>query len=164
MKNLLRRIQQNQAVKDAFLQLAQGRSFAVFGLDVSAKEFFLGAIADRVKKPVLYVVKGPKEQDSAAGNLRVFTDYPVHEFPSIDIIPGQGIHPQVEITAERIGILYNLVAEKDVRPVIVATAHSITQGVIPPQKLRELLLSLKTNMTIGIQELAGRLVQLGYEP
>jgi transcription-repair coupling factor (superfamily II helicase) len=164
MKDLFRSLQENPVCKDAFSALADGRRLVVSGLEASAKEFILAAIAGQIQKPVLYIVKGPKEQDSAAGNLGVFTPAPVHAFPPIDIIPGQGVHPQVEITAERVCLLYDLLTKKDPRPVIIATAHSITQSVIPPVVLRGLLLSLRTAMAMSMRDLAGRLAALGYEP
>ncbi|HRZ87203.1 MAG TPA: transcription-repair coupling factor, partial [bacterium] len=163
MNDIFSSLRKNAAWAALIRGVEEGGDLSVTGLDVSAKEMFVAYLVGELKRPVVYVVKGPKEQDAAADNIGVFCDAPVYQLPAIDIVPGQGVHAQIEITAERVGALRSLTG-RGAACCLVATAHSITQQVISPALLQELSLELDAGAAIGMEGLSERLVALGYEP
>ncbi|MFC2149258.1 transcription-repair coupling factor [Candidatus Auribacterota bacterium] len=164
MKDLFDLAAGSEKFKQVLDKIACGKSIAVAGLEASSKEFFLSVLIKECKKPVLYIVKGPKEQDFSHGNLRVFTDAPVYSFPSIDVIPGQGVHQQIEITSDRISILHEMLNMAKRPFCVIATAHSITQRVIPPSRMRSLIIRVKLNGKLNLHDFCGQIASTGYEP
>ena len=126
-----------------------------------ARPFLLAALVRHVGLPVLAIVARSEEAEHLARDVSAFLGPRGAEvFPGWEVLPGEPISPSVETMGRRLQVLHGL---KERRPfVVVATAQGATQLVAPlPDDTAAVRLGIKDE--ISLDELAARLVEMGYE-
>ncbi|MDY7010827.1 MAG: transcription-repair coupling factor [Planctomycetota bacterium] len=137
----------------------------------SSAPLLAAAVGELKKRPVLLVVSGPDEADSAADDIEVFTGPAAEIFPAWEMgIAGLSAtdapapdHLNDEITGQRLR-LCALLAGDDERPgFIVASAMSLMQPVPMPEVLAAARMSLRTGGETDLRKLLEWLVDAGFE-
>ena len=127
----------------------------------AARPFLLASIARHLDCPVLAVAARSEEAEQLARDIQAFLGPRAAEvFPGWEVLPGEPVSPSVETMGRRLDVLHRL---KQGGPfVTVATAQGATQLVAPPRQDTQAL-KLVSGTEIALDEVAARLVELGYE-
>ena len=72
MIHIHKRFKESESFIETLNVLHQGKDVLVTGCEASLKECIIATIVREFQKPILYIVKGPKEQDTAAENCKLF--------------------------------------------------------------------------------------------
>jgi transcription-repair coupling factor (superfamily II helicase) len=126
-----------------------------------ARPFLLAALVRHLRVPVLAIVGRAEEADHLVRDVHAFLGRDGAEtFPGWEVLPGEPLSPSVETMGRRLHVLARLARGE--RFVVVATAQGVTQLVAPP--LGDLgVLVLQAGNELDLDEVAGRLVEMGYE-
>jgi transcription-repair coupling factor (superfamily II helicase) len=138
---------------------AGARHFTLTGLTGSARSYLISAIAQILKRPVLYVAHSPKRSIEAQEEISFFSG----EIPPIlrkrEMEVNEAIFSSVfKETAARLEWLYLA----RVNNVLVAEAPSLLERVIPKDVFDGSLISIKTGDNVLRDEFISRLVEMGY--
>jgi transcription-repair coupling factor (superfamily II helicase) len=125
-----------------------------------ARPFLLSALVRHTKGPVLAVAAGGDEAEHLAHDIHAFLGREGADvFPGWEVLPGEPLSPSVETMGRRLHVLARL--QRGEAFVVVTTAQGVTQLVAPQSELD--LLSLAMNESVPLEEVAERLVEMGYE-
>ncbi|MFN2389383.1 MAG: transcription-repair coupling factor [Actinomycetota bacterium] len=126
-----------------------------------ARPYLLAALVRHLDRPVLAVTAHGEEAEHLARDIEAFLGPDGSEvFPGWEVLPGEPLSPSVETMGRRLNVLYRLGAGE--RFVIVATAQGATQLVAPPDPAVGIL-RLESGGRLPDADVAGRLVEMGYE-
>ena len=142
----------------------QERSKRVFlsGLAGSGKSFLLAYLYKNLRSPLLLITSSPEESAKIYDDLCTFLGRDlVSYFPEWEVLPYEFLTPHPEIVGERLLALYDLTFKKN--PVVVATMRSIMEKTIPPEVFRKNCIELKVGKDYDLDQLARRLVDLGFD-
>ncbi|HEX2234679.1 MAG TPA: transcription-repair coupling factor [Actinomycetota bacterium] len=126
-----------------------------------ARPFLLAALVRHLRAPVLAVVARAEEAEHLARDAQAFLGPAGAEvFPGWEVLPGEPVSPSVETMGRRLQVLHRL---RSARPfLVVATAQGATQLVAPLGE-RDHGFALAKGTDVALDELAARLVTMGYE-
>jgi transcription-repair coupling factor (superfamily II helicase) len=125
-----------------------------------ARPFVLASLVRHLGAPVLAIAARAEEAEQLARDVHAFLGRDGAEvFPGWEVLPGEPIAPSTDTMGRRLHALARLEAGHDF--VLVTTAQGATQLVAPPGELE--LLELRPGGTVDLDELSGRLVDMGYE-
>ena len=125
------------------------------------RPFLLAALVRHFGLPVLAVTARTEEADHLARDVHAFLGRRAAEvFPGWEVLPGEPVSPSVETMGRRLHVLARL--RRGDAFVVVATAQAASQLVAPPREDLEGL-SLRNGEEVALDDLAARLVALGYE-
>ncbi|MCF8032669.1 MAG: transcription-repair coupling factor [Desulfarculaceae bacterium] len=134
-----------------------GRAFALARLWLDAPRVWLVvcptlATAETLAKDLDFFLAGAVEGGS-----------PVRLFPAYEVSPYQELDPPPEVTARRLSVLWELMAEQ--RPLVVVTsAAAAASRLCPPEHLLDNYLSLSKGQRLERDALVKALAQGGYTP
>ncbi|WP_425229766.1 transcription-repair coupling factor [Sphingomonas sp.] len=83
-------------------------------------------------------------------------------FPAWDCLPYDRASPSLRVMAERIAALHRLQAKRDKPQLVLTTANAVTQRVLTPFRIRQLVATLAPGERIGRDKLAALLQANGY--
>jgi transcription-repair coupling factor (superfamily II helicase) len=139
--------------------LLDARSIAT--VPEAARPFVLASLVRHLGKPLLAIAARPEEAEQLARDIQAFLGRGGSEvFPGWEVLPGEPLSPSVETMGRRLQVLSRL-SDGDAF-VIVATAQGATQLVAPPPPELDVV-TLAPGGTIDLDDVAARLVALGYE-
>ncbi|MGH2826341.1 MAG: transcription-repair coupling factor [Actinomycetota bacterium] len=127
----------------------------------AARPYLLAALVRHLDLPVLAVTARAEEAEQVARDVQAFLGREGADvFPGWEVLPGEPVSPSVETMGRRLQVLHKLRAGRAF--VIVTSAQGATQLVAP---IREDLqpIRLATGVEVELDELAERLVEMGYE-
>ncbi len=134
---------------------------AVGFLPPSVQALAAACMLRRDHRTVLWIVDSPEAMEQAEDDLLSFlTADQVMLFPPFDVRPYQDDSPSREIMARRIATLHAL--SSGARAVIVAPVQAVLGYTIPRAELAEGSITVKPGMETDRDDLAGRLVRMGY--
>ncbi len=137
------------------------------GVSESGKPYLLAALHTALSRPVLVVVQDEQRARDVAETLRALTGSPeqILLFPDRDALPYERMIENAETMQLRLGALARLAHGKGKQdtPIILASARALTQPVIPPDELRDMLLELRTGEEMDLELLLEQCYHLGYE-
>ena len=118
------------------------------------------ALAKAVDAPVLVVAAGPAEAERIAHGAELFLPTRTAVFPAWEALPYEGISPSPEVAGRRAFALH-AARTADGAYVLVAPIVAAMQALVPTLGRADPL-GLEPGMTLAPDELAARLVELGY--
>ena len=125
-----------------------------------ARPFVLASLVRHLGTPVLAIAARGEESEQLARDVHAFLGRDGAEvFPGWEVLPGEPMAPSTDTMGRRLHTLARLEAGHAF--VIVTTAQGVTQLVAPPGDLA--LLELRAGTVIDLDDLSGRLVDMGYE-
>lgn len=145
---------------DSILTRLAGVS-SIGALPLSLQALVIASIFRDRRRSILWIVENAEEMYQAQENLAAFLgEAPVHQYPSLDVRPYQDDSPSREIAARRISMLYRMISG---RPgIFIAPFDSLLLPVMPPGDLTGSVIHLAPETDIDRDELAARLVLMGY--
>ena len=127
----------------------------------AARPYVLASLVRHLGRPLLAVAGRAEEAEQLARDVQAFLGGDGSEvFPGWEVLPGEPLSPSVETMGRRLQVLSRLTSGDAF--VIVATAQGVTQLVAPPARDLDVL-SLTQGSEIDLDDVAERLVALGYE-
>ncbi|HEX2295306.1 MAG TPA: transcription-repair coupling factor, partial [Actinomycetota bacterium] len=125
-----------------------------------ARPFVLASLVRHLDAPVLAIAARGEEAEQLARDVHAFLGREGAEvFPGWEVLPGEPIDPSTDTMGRRLHALARLRAGH--RFVVVTTAQGATQLVAPPGDVE--LIEIRPGATIDLDEISGRLVDMGYE-
>ncbi|MBM3762452.1 MAG: transcription-repair coupling factor [Acidobacteria bacterium] len=137
------------------------------GLTLAAKGLVLGLLWFNTHKPMLVVTDGNREAEGLLEAANCFLTLLEPEgaraqlVPALDVLPHQKLTPHSEILEQRAIGLWKLSSGR--APITIAPVASAMLRVAAPSFYKQLVLSLKENEEVGIEDLTQHLKQIGYE-
>jgi len=163
---IFERILQSRPVARAAEGAARGRTLRIGGVWGSAGPAVAAALGRRAQRPVLLVTAHIDAADDAADDVEVLTGRPALLLPAWEVDVGTD-HLNEEVTGERLRVCTLLAAGPGERDepadVIVAPAMALLQPVPTPAGLAAGRLELAVGDERDIEDLAGWLVDAGFE-
>jgi transcription-repair coupling factor (superfamily II helicase) len=144
------------------------------GVSESSKPYLLAALGTALSRPLLIVVQDENRARDVAEMLRPLTGRPeqVLLFPDRDALPYERMIENAETMQLRLGTLARLANGRtkpkpqapDAALIVVASARTLTQPIIPPDELRRALVELRVGEELDLELLLEQCYHLGYEP
>jgi transcription-repair coupling factor (superfamily II helicase) len=139
------------------------------GLEGAARAFALARIWLEEPRTILVVCPTLPVAESLTKDLEFFLAGigkgigPVRLFPAYEVSPYQDLDPPPEVTARRLGVLWELLAEE--QPLIVVTsAVAAATRLCPPEHLVDYALEITPGANLERDELVQQLARGGYTP
>ena len=130
-------------------------------MPISLRAMLLGYAFLDTGRTLLWVVDNEEEMYAAMDSLYCFVGRDVvQEYPSLDFRPYQDVSPSKEVVAKRIAVLERLV--KHEATLIVSPVDALLPHTIPPEDFRECMLEISEGDYLDRDEMARRLVHMGY--
>ncbi|MBA2726345.1 MAG: transcription-repair coupling factor, partial [Actinobacteria bacterium] len=127
----------------------------------AVRPYLLAAMIDHLGAPLLAVTSRQEEAEHLARDIHAFLGRSGAEvFPGWEVLPGELMSPSIETMGRRLHVLARL--QKGDPFVVVTTAQGATQLVAPPPGVMEMV-RLAKGAVISLEEVAGRLVEMGYD-
>lgn len=138
---------------------------ALTGITEAARPFVVAALATTLQQPVLLVIGDETQAQQMAETLKTFLPNPLEVcfLPDRDALPYERLMSDAQTTQQRMQAFFALV-EHDRIPVVVCSARALTQTIIPPQELSEVLFTLQIGQEVDLTLMLEHLYNLGYEP
>jgi transcription-repair coupling factor (superfamily II helicase) len=134
---------------------------AVGFVPASLQALVAACILRKTGRPVLWVVENVDAMEQAEDDLVTFLGTErVMPFPPYDVRPYQDDSPSREVMARRIATLHGLLSS--VAAVVVVPVQALCAYTLPASDLSEALIPIRTGMEIDRDDLAARLVHMGY--
>ncbi|MDQ3951452.1 MAG: transcription-repair coupling factor [Actinomycetota bacterium] len=125
-----------------------------------ARPFVLASLVRHLDAPVLAIAARSEEAEQLARDVHAFLGRDGAEvFPGWEVLPGERIAPSTDTMGRRLHALARLRAGQSF--VVVTTAQGATQLVAPPGDVE--LIEIRPGGTVDLDEVSGRLVDMGYE-
>jgi len=148
-----------RAVRRALAESASTRATNLAG---SSRAVLTAALAEDLAVPVLVVAATAERGEAWVADLEsLLGEGRVGWYPQWEILPYEPRAPQREIEGQRVEFLAGLL-EGSVR-VGVTTVRAALQKILPPAALEERLLRIAPGDRIAMEDLARRLVGMGFE-
>ena len=138
---------------------------ALTGITEAARPFVVASLAISLKQPLLLVVSDEVEALQMVETIKSFVPNPSDVFclPDRDALPYERLIGDTVTTQQRLQTLIAMV-ERERTPLVVCSARTLTQLVIPPQELSASLFRLQAGQEVDLTMLLEHLYNLGYEP
>jgi transcription-repair coupling factor (superfamily II helicase) len=146
------------------LQHAEGLP-PLTGITEAARPFVVASLYITLKQPLLLVVSDEHEAVQITEALKTYVTNPsdVLCLPDRDALPYERLMGDAQTTQKRMQALIAMV-ERERTPLVICSAHALTQLVIPPQELATSLFRLQTGQEVDLTMMVEQLYNLGYEP
>jgi transcription-repair coupling factor (superfamily II helicase) len=137
---------------------------ALTGITEAARPFVIASLFTTLKQPLLLVVNDEVTASQMVETLKAFVPGPSDVFylPDRDALPYERLIGDTLTTQQRMQALIAMV-ERERTPLIVCSAHVLTQPIIPPQELSAALFRLEPGLEVDLPSMLEHLYNLGYE-
>ena len=166
LKGLLTLLTQRPEFRRLVKQLQEAEALpALTGVTEAARPFIIAALASTLQQPLLVVLASETQANLVADTLKILVQRPedVLYFPDRDALPFERLISDALTTQQRMNTLICL-TERDRNTIVVCSARTLTQPVIPTQELSASLYSLKPGQEVDLTLMLEHLYNLGYEP
>jgi len=142
-------------------------TLSLSGLTLAAKGLVLALTWDATQRPMLVVTDGNREAEGLLEATNTFLTLLEPEglraqlVPPLDVLPHQKLTPHSEILEQRAIGLWKLSTER--APITIAPVASAMMRVAAPSFYQHLVLVLKENEEVAIEDLTLHLRRIGYE-
>jgi transcription-repair coupling factor (superfamily II helicase) len=136
----------------------------VCGASGSERALLIAFLQSAGPRPILVVTPSAEEAQRLAGDLRFFTrppDPPVLVFPAYHLMPFKFLAYHSETAAERIRVLYRLMAD-EIPPVVVAPVQALLRRVIPRREITGYAELIMEGEEIDRDGLVAKMISGGY--
>ena len=140
--------------------LRRGEEERVVVLD-AAKPYLVACLHRELSLPMLAVTPRPQEARHLQDQLLAWGDDTII-FPEPDSLPYERLASEPSTIGQRIKAL-SLLNGGDEAPLIIASAHAISQKTLPPSDFRSTAHTIWQGMKVNIEELLAKWQDMGYE-
>jgi transcription-repair coupling factor (superfamily II helicase) len=140
---------------------ARGVDVSVCGLYGSSRSLVLSRLAAAGEEPVLVLAADPVKARDIAEDLKLFGLDGVVSYPEDEILPYDYHDPDRTLTGLQMKALESLIHRRC--RALVCTYRSVLKKVFSPALFESLVLALECGGEYDTEELASRLIHLGYE-
>ncbi|HLV80142.1 MAG TPA: hypothetical protein VKT32_07645, partial [Chthonomonadaceae bacterium] len=146
------------------LETPQGECALIEGLAGPAKGFLLARLYARLEQPLLVITYQQEQAQRLWDDLVRFgvPEARVCALPSSQSLFLEGDITDFRLVGERIGALTTLAS--DTPAIVLGTIEAVLQRTSPPEDLVPYVFTLEAGQSIALDEVAARLVAMGYEP
>lgn len=109
----------------------------------------------------LVILSGDSRESRLFDDLLYFTGQKPLEFPAWESLPSEEIPPSPDVVGERYNVLRQI-QESPSPQIIFTSPQAVLQKLLPPKKLQNLHLVLKTGSEVPFDELPHVLAEMGY--
>ncbi len=142
--------------------VADGQSLSVAGLAGSANALLISSLFSELQRTMVVVAPLEKVASALAADLSdMCGEEAVAPFPAWGTYPYDWLMPPLESVSQRIETLWQIMQEKPV--IVVTTPVAISEPTLTQEALIESCFNLSVGEEFDMQEIADRLVRLGYE-
>jgi transcription-repair coupling factor (superfamily II helicase) len=141
--------------------LSRDRVSRISGLTELPQAALAAAIFEDIGRPLLLLTAEEKDAVALADDLRPFLGNRVIYFPVLELLPFEVFAHNIELISARVETLSRLVNGESV--LIVCCLNAVSRRLIPQQLFAASQLRLKPADIIEPADLAGRLIDMGYE-
>lgn len=155
------------------------QTFAVYGLNSSAKAFFLAYLASQLNRVILVIVANESEVYKFIQDINFFFTVSLEqqnyfpkilEYPTDNILSNRKgrleIESFTETTAERM-LVYATLLQLQNTPqapiIIITTGPNLCKELVPPHFLKQHIIRLQSGATCSLNFLIEKLMLIGYE-
>jgi transcription-repair coupling factor (superfamily II helicase) len=166
LKGLLALLAQRPEFRRLLTRLREAAGVpALSGIAEAARPYVIATLAASLQEPMLVVVGDEAEAGQLTDTLKLLLARPEEAFflPDRDALPYERLISGAQTTQQRMNALIAL-GERTSRAVVVCSARTLTQPVIPPQELAASLYDLMPGEEIDLPLLLEHLYNQGYEP
>lgn len=156
---LLAHIQKTNNFEEVYTKLVKPGQI-VHGLTNSAKSFVLANLLDRSEVPMLFVVQNHHEAQIYFQEIRNLSAKPVYYFAVNEISPYDQINSDITVLNHQYQIFETWAANKN--SLVVMTYKALSQLYISKETFTKDSLVINKSLEIAPQDLAKKLVRLGY--
>ncbi len=138
---------------------------ALTGITEAARPYLIAALATGIRQPMLVVTTDETQANLMVEELKNYVPNPndIYYLPDRDALPYERLISDHLTTQQRMQALIVL-ARQERNVIVVASARTLTQPVIPPQELAATLYELKPGQEVDLTLMLEHLYNLGYEP
>ena len=139
------------------------KSISVSGLVGSSRTLLAAWLFRKCSRPILYISPDQESSEKAFIDFKTYLDNnAVALFPSWEIQPYEIRAPHAENVGDRLKVLYDLNCGN--KKVICAPAAALIEPTIEKEDLSKLALEIRKDDSIDSDQLADRLVNMGFVP
>ncbi|MGD9681170.1 MAG: transcription-repair coupling factor [Candidatus Obscuribacterales bacterium] len=132
------------------------------GLTDSAKSLVMSCLQHEIKRPLFLVVQDNHTAAHYLQELSYLSRYKVLLYPASEVSPYEQVLSSPDNVASQMEVLQLLLSEPQEPYVVVVAARALMQRVLPETVLRSNILKFHVGQSIETEDLARRLVRLGY--
>ncbi len=133
------------------------------GVTAGYRPYCLADIAIQSDKRAVFIATDDAAMSAVAEAARYFQpDLDIIEFPAWDCLPYDRASPALHTTSERLAALSRLAAPASGAQLVITTANAITQKVLMPERVKELITRLAPGTMIEQEKLVSFLYANGF--
>jgi transcription-repair coupling factor (superfamily II helicase) len=144
-------------------------TISIGGCNLAAKALVLALLWHRERRAMMVVTDGNREAEQLEQAIHTFLSLldpkaesvPVQLIPALDVLPHQRLAPHSEIVEQRAIGLWRMSSGK--AGITIAPVASAMLRVAAPKFYQQLVLTLKENEDVALDDLAAHLRRIGYE-
>ena len=142
-----------------------GSTPLISGVAEVARPYVVAALAEDLRRPILYVVRDDEQVGRTAEALTALLGKNVSVLPYIesDALPYERLIPDAQGVKSRMNALAALRRDEG-GLVVVCSARALTQPVMPPETFVAATRELRAGERMEPRDLLATLIGLGYEP
>ncbi|MEW4466744.1 transcription-repair coupling factor [Parasphingorhabdus sp. JC815] len=143
--------------------LSSADEITIAGVTSGYRPYFIADTAVQSGKPTVFIATDDTAMSAVAEAARYFQpDLEIIEFPAWDCLPYDRASPALHITSERIAALSQLAKPSSGDRLVITTANAVTQRVLTPARLNELVTRLAPGVVIEQEKLVSFLYANGF--
>ncbi|WP_236777842.1 transcription-repair coupling factor [Anoxybacter fermentans] len=163
MSGLTKILHQNekyQIVKDALLS---GQRVSLFGLANSQRRFFLANLYQHLDRHLLVITHDLQEATAIYEDLtRLLSEEQVLLFPELEVLPHERLVNDLSLRVQRLKVLEEILFNPNDK-VVVTTVQALMRRGISLRYFKECSIEIRWGLELNLDEMAERLVRMGYE-
>ncbi len=133
------------------------------GVTAGYRPYCLADIAIQSDKRAVFIATDDAAMSAVAEAARYFQpDLDIIEFPAWDCLPYDRASPALHTTSERLAALSRLAAPASCAQLVITTANAVTQKVLMPERVKELVTRLAPGTMIEQEKLVSFLYANGF--
>ncbi len=133
------------------------------GVTAGYRPYCLADIAIQSDKRAVFIATDDAAMSAVAEAARYFQpDLDIIEFPAWDCLPYDRASPALHTTSERLAALSRLAAPASGAQLVITTANAVTQKVLMPERVKELVTRLAPGTMIEQEKLVSFLYANGF--
>ncbi len=135
---------------------------AVSGLAGSSPAILLASLAHNGNRPIIAIASNPDESDDLYDDLKfLLGEGEVEQFPTLGIPPFEFRSPSAEVIGRRLSAISSI--RQGSAKIIVTSVNSLVEPTITKEDFETGSLHLKVGEVMDLEELAEKLVGLGFQ-
>jgi len=138
-------------------------SFTLAGVTAGYRPYCLTEIAAKTKRRAVFIATDDAAMSAVSEAAHYFNpDVEIIQFPAWDCLPYDRASPALHTTSDRLSALSRLAAPANGPQLIVTTINAVTQRVLEPTRVKELITHLAPGTVIHQEKLVSSLYANGF--